>query len=445
MSDYKARKEEFVSGLKGSSIISLWKIVGDFLISKKVLEKVKTSSSYLHISKWAIFDFISLVLPLLFFMNGLNHLTTNFNFFGLIIILLHITVFQKKSRKATHNVSNTNQPQNKILNFITVYRSLLMMLTCIGILAVDFHTFPRFFAKAETYGSSLMDMGVGSFVFSSGIISARAKVDSNSGKISTLCKSLFHSIPLWILGIIRLISVKGIEYQEHVTEYGVHWNFFFTLGCLSIPVVLIEYLSMGSSYIGWGVLTIYQLLLSFSSLESYIISDVRIRGDIVSMNREGLFSLWGYISIFLIAKDVGKVLFSANKGKSYTHLCSYSLLSLIMFCTSYYVFNVEISRRLCNFSYVAWVSAINIILVMVFRLLEDILNIKKAPIIFQAINYNSLFIFLIANLLTGLVNITVPTLDVSDFVAYVILIGYIGAVNCISMVLYLKQIKVIRF
>lgn len=44
-----------------------------------------------------------------------------------------------------------------------------MLYTCICILAVDFRAFPRRWAKAETYGSGLMDVGVGGIILASGL------------------------------------------------------------------------------------------------------------------------------------------------------------------------------------------------------------------------------------------------------------------------------------
>ena len=48
------------------------------------------------------------------------------------------------------------------------------------------------------------------------------------------CSSLLSSLPLIILGMGRVLSTKGVNYQEHVTEYGVHWNFFFTVSAVKV-------------------------------------------------------------------------------------------------------------------------------------------------------------------------------------------------------------------
>jgi phosphatidylinositol glycan class W len=52
---------------------------------------------------------------------------------------------------------------------LSAYRASLVLVTCAAILGVDFHAFPRRFAKAETFGTGLMDAGVGAFVAAGGL------------------------------------------------------------------------------------------------------------------------------------------------------------------------------------------------------------------------------------------------------------------------------------
>jgi len=200
----------------------------------------------------------------------------------------------------------------------------MMTITVLAILAVDFPVFPRGFGKTELWGTSLvsflflsvlsstrpsssrppspplllslfcsrlhsfhaqMDVGVGSFVLSLGIISARPflRIPGSSRLVPTpktwpmVVKSVRKSIPTLLLGLVRVAMVKSsgypvsffrttyyvrfknektgrrrrgrrarrtkvgsdslgfgwlVAFQEHETEYGTHWNFFFTLGLL---------------------------------------------------------------------------------------------------------------------------------------------------------------------------------------------------------------------
>ena len=78
---------------------------------------------------------------------------------------------------SSQNFANMVIPTGKVIDYITNYRSSMLLVTAICILAVDFPIFPRRFGKTENFGFGLMDIGkivctlIHSIVFGNTIIS----------------------------------------------------------------------------------------------------------------------------------------------------------------------------------------------------------------------------------------------------------------------------------
>lgn len=389
-----------------------------------------------------------------------------------VAIIYAIPTTPKKAKpppKRTQNVPTNPLPKKP---FLTTYRGAMMAITCLAILAVDFRIFPRRLAKVETWGTSLMDVGVGSFVFAAGLVAARPILkDRISGKgptpLSTrLYQSSRHSLPLIVLGLIRLYTVKGLDYAEHVTEYGVHWNFFFTLGFLPPFVALFQSLfEYIPSYAGLALLLgiTYQSFLKFTSLTKFLL--LAERTSLFSQNREGIFSFFGYLAIFLAGQSTGLIVIPRNissTAKNGTEqrkallktLAAWSAGWSILFMLSThwkYGLNLNVSRRLANLPYILWIAAFNTCQLTAFCAIETVffpaahrtadaggkseesIYRESTSPVFEAFNRNGLAVFLVANLLTGLVNLTVPTLDVSALQAMGILLGYAGVVTGVAV------------
>ena len=79
-------------------------------------------------------------------------------------------------QSVTHSLSSIlSLPMNGRRSFIGSFRAYVNICTAISILAVDFVVFPRRFAKVETYGTGLMDAGVGAFVIANALVSPEAR------------------------------------------------------------------------------------------------------------------------------------------------------------------------------------------------------------------------------------------------------------------------------
>jgi phosphatidylinositol glycan class W len=368
--------------------------------------------------------------------------------------------------------------------FVSMYRGHMMIITCAAILAVDFHAFPRRFAKAENWGTSLMDMGVGSFVFSAGVISSRsilkAQAVGQKSKLSTrLRDAIRHSLPLLVLGLVRLYTVKGVDYAEHITEYGVHWNFFFTLGFLPPFMALCHAVfSVVPSYalLALVISVAHELALDFTSLKVFIFTAPRV--DLISQNREGIFSFFGYLAIFLAGHHTGMFVLPRAPKLSSGHrfwskqgllqvqrstawkLATWTVIwtALLAVTLSYRGFNLRVSRRLANLPYFLWVAAFNCGHLTLCAAIEafcfpDIYNendvvlekkrcLSSTSRLLHAVNRNGLGIFLLANLLTGAVNLTMPTLDMSKMEAMAVLMVYMGVLSAVALLLDAKNISI---
>lgn len=385
-----------------------------------------------------------------------------------------------RKQNAKDETSQEDAESLPIHPFLTTYRSAMMIVTCVAILAVDFKVFPRRFAKVENWGTSLMDMGVGSFVFSAGVVSARALLKSRASRSpkaafsQRLLGSVRHSIPLLVLGLIRLWSVKGLDYAEHVTEYGVHWNFFFTLGFLppfveifdSLTVLIPSYETLSISLV-----IFYQVLLESTDLKAYILISPR-GDDLISKNREGIFSFLGYLAIFLAGRGVGTRIIprgtSPSKSPQQARKSVLASLALqVLFWSTLFFFNstyafgygagILVSRRLANMPYVLWVSAFNSAQLFLFCLVETVFfptvhrttnkdgegerTSFATSRIMKAFNHSGLAIFLIANLLTGVVNLSFDTLDINVPAAMGILVAYMAILTGIALGMEKANIK----
>lgn len=284
----KQRKEEHVSGHTGSTIweinLILFVLHLSYWLNKIILSKFKPKTLFL-------FEFIFLITPLL-----LSITFTEYRAYLITTLLFGIALFSINLDQ--YKITNSSKHES----FIIAFRSYLQIFTVVAILAVDFHVFPRNLAKTETFGTSLMDIGVGAFVFSSGLVAGPKLKLPQATTFSNFYRTLKQTAIPMGLGLIRVFATKAVDYQEHVTEYGMHWNFFVTLGSLPLLVffqnLLLPKLSL--LMVSLSILVGYQVALS-RGLEDFIINAPRL--DLFSMNREGICSLIGIVHLIRLLWD----------------------------------------------------------------------------------------------------------------------------------------------
>ncbi|KAG9155643.1 hypothetical protein Leryth_003929, partial [Lithospermum erythrorhizon] len=363
-------------------------------------------------------DFLCIIVPYILLLTVFSEWIYGNAAITLLLLILLIIVARFQC-----TIFQGDEPHN-IRESISCYRVCMMLVTCLSILAVDFKIFPRRYAKTETYGTSMMDLGVGSFVVANSLVSRQAR----GILVRNWKNALLSTCPLTFLGFARLISTRGVDYQVHVGEYGVHWNFFFTLAAVAILTSVINVPPSSCGILGLFILVGYQGFL-LNGLNEYLLSDKR-ETNIVSMNKEGIFSIFGYWGMYLIGVQLGNYLFFQRPTSVVQRTMGWSRVRVWIICLAFWLLTFftdryveRVSRRMCNLSYVMLVLALNL-QVLSIMMISYYIPGRKISILGEAFNKNMLGSFLLANVFTGLVNLSVDTLSVSSATALAILIIY---------------------
>ena len=88
--------------------------------------------------------------------------------------------------------------------------------------------------------------------------------------------------------------MSSLDYQEHASEYGIHWNFYTTIALVSVLLILLRNPDLALPF-AFILMIGYELVLMEFGLEKFIFYAPRV--DFISANREGIASLVGYLSL----------------------------------------------------------------------------------------------------------------------------------------------------
>ncbi|CAF3575645.1 unnamed protein product [Rotaria socialis] len=435
MDDYRHRKELFVSNLNGTTLPETGSILLNGCATYFLCQLVKV-----NIAKSSFLNFLLensiIVIPPLFVCT----LLSSFNYLFLIVLwsLCFLIYFTQKA-SAIKLIQTNNKSYSST---IELFRGQILIATCLCILAVDFPIFPRRYAKTENYGYSLMDKGVGLFALAHGIVSAEAR-----NKQTSLKDLFLENFILFLLGLIRLISIKYFSYVEHVSEYGIHWNFFLTLCFMKLIGYYLFKLIKNIHLLIILILSFHEfILLKYFHYDDYLISSNNLRTNFIDANREGIFSLGGYVCLYLIGISCGRFIIKYEYEQKFKQMAIRFFILMIILCAISY----NPSRKLCNLSYISSTTGLACMCFACYSVIQWLLLRKSYSIesmLIKNFNLKGLDIFLLANVLTGIVNLNINTIDSSDFTSFMIILLYMFTVSsftyfCPSIIkLILKYLK----
>ena len=187
-----------------------------------------------------------------------------------------------------------------------------MLSVTMAILSVDLPPiFRRSLCKTEEYGLGLMDCGVALITLNSGMSGRKArpwiKIYTFSQLMEEVNQTMLGVIVPICVGFLRILFLSELNYQEHPSEWGTHWNFYTTVAIINV----VQSFLVSSRFaipIAMTMIVTYQMVLQQTELEEFVF--FAEREDFVSANREGLLSLIGYVSLQFIGVGLGRFVYS---------------------------------------------------------------------------------------------------------------------------------------
>ena len=323
------------------------------------------------------------------------------------------------------------------IKMVAEARAIMLYLTSLAIFAVDFPAiFPRSFCKTELYGFSLMDVGVGLVVFFAAANTKRYIQPKPRNSRTTVLETMWRTAPAFILGISKFIFTKESDYYVSSSEYGVHWNFFFTVFVLAI---LGSFMPQNASpafelAVACASVAVSTSVSLYPDLEWQFFFSERLT-SFFAANREGIMSCFGYFALHLCGSAFGSSLVSGG----YRSL-------LIWFVCSYTACGASISigwlpcRRVANFPFVMCSCTVSLFILLTASLVDMVKFQRSELTAFSSgILKGPLVFFLIANALTGLANFTLNPLEMSFPESVACILVYITLLWLVSMALYTRK------
>ncbi|XP_067626156.1 uncharacterized protein PIG-Wa [Eurosta solidaginis] len=457
----------------GHTLWTITPIVFFYALARIICQIMEERFSLIKNELNFLIEFLFIVVPTVLFLSVWNEYFIYMMLASGICILIALYVVYDSYAYKRWYIMGGHRPF-----VLTLNRATINLLTVVCILAVDFKSFPKHFRKTHRYGVGLMDTGIGLFVFAMGAVSRPPKT------ISEFWSALRPAAALLVMGILRTTAITLASYEQDELEYGRHMNAFFTLGLTKLFGSIFSGIAQNPwrhIVVGVAVLGIHELALQLH-VAKFVMNPYTPRNTLISANREGIFSIPGFVALYLLSYTIGQSLRMNDTFLSYhafmtklkrTGIACICLWLLVFGC----IFSFSIARVTCNSGYVLWILAIALTMtfffMIVFNLIVNslwpvrgkaapkadesqvhqheggLLHTKSqvgreniVPAIVDAINMNGLLFFILANLLTGLVNMCLRPKERSDVESFVILTIYMLILNLFVHVLHRFQIKI---